>query len=325
MFSEWPRQTPKHKKQKLPLLLSRANSRHRFGGHVPLNLPLPVWTKTTLPADALQQGPVGAPHGQWPFHTASGQSGSLSSPWSNTHHHHHHFPPSAPFLASLDTQDLMVFAGRCWSLSIRGVSGAPRARGVSPGLIRRSMMKWSERPQPQSAPASNHSSLNWKSSSQGPTGVKSWITFLFLSLSNYLHPLTCSVSLKLCMARLSSLLLPRCHPSPSLLPASPACLHRSSLYYSYSQTTLYCTLPLHSPETSKFNTYNLQLSVASHLTLSMFLSRIVSPSFSSCVVIAILSFCLFNSSPHQCPSLTADFFLPFFLRQDTFKSFIAIK
>lgn len=102
MFSEWPRQTPKHKKQKLPLLLSRANSRHRFGGHVPLNLPLPVWTKTTLPADALQRGPVGAPHGQWPFHTASGQSGSLSSPWSNIHHHHHHhFPPSAPFLASL--------------------------------------------------------------------------------------------------------------------------------------------------------------------------------------------------------------------------------
>lgn len=139
---------------------------------------------------------------------------------------------------------------------------------------------------------------------------------MFLSQSNYLHPLTCCVSLKLCMARLSCLLLffyfyRSFTPPPS--------------HYSYSQTTLYCTLLLHSPETSKFNTYNLQLSVASHLSLSMFLSRIVSPSFSSCVVIAILFFCLFNSLPHRCPSLTIDFFLPFFLRQDTFKSFTAIK
>lgn len=271
MFSEWSRQTPKHKKQKLPLLLSRANSRHRFGGHVPLNLPLPVWTKTTLPADALQQGPVGAPHGQWPFHTASGQSGSLSSPWSNTHHHHHHhhFPPSAPFLASLDTQDLMVFAGRCWSLSIRGVSGAPRARGVSPGLIRRSMMKWSERPQPQSAPASNHSSLNWKSSSQGPTGVKSWITFLFLSLSNYLHPLTCCVSLKLCMARLSSLLLPRCPPHRFCPPPPPACigLHSITATHRPHCTVLYCfTHQRHQSLTP--TTYSSQSHLISHFPCS---------------------------------------------------------
>lgn len=139
---------------------------------------------------------------------------------------------------------------------------------------------------------------------------------MFLSQSNYLHPLTCCVSLKLCMARLSCLLLFLTF-TPLLLPPPPN--------YSYSQTTLYCTLLLHSPETSKFNTYNLQLSVASHLSLSMFLSRIVSPSFSSCVVIAILFFCLFNSLPHRCPSLTVDFFLPFFLRQDTFKSFTAIK
>lgn len=55
-------------------------------------------------------------------------------------------------------------------------------------------MKWAERPQPQPAPASNHSSLNWQGSSHGPKGVKSWITFSFLSLSNYPHPLTCSPS-----------------------------------------------------------------------------------------------------------------------------------
>lgn len=35
-----------------------------FDGHAPLNLPLPVWTKTTLPPDTLQRGPVGTPHGQ---------------------------------------------------------------------------------------------------------------------------------------------------------------------------------------------------------------------------------------------------------------------
>lgn len=138
---------------------------------------------------------------------------------------------------------------------------------------------------------------------------------MFLSQSNYLHPLTCCVSLN--YVWLASPVFYSFFTFTPLLRPPP--------HYSYSQTTLYCTLLLHSPETSKFNTYNLQLSVASHLSLSMFLSRIVSPSFSSCVVIAILFFCLFNSLPHRCPSLTIDFFLPFFLRQDTFKSFTAIK
>ena len=38
--------------------------RTSFDGHTPLNLPLPIWTITTLPPDALQRGPVGTPHGQ---------------------------------------------------------------------------------------------------------------------------------------------------------------------------------------------------------------------------------------------------------------------
>lgn len=135
---------------------------------------------------------------------------------------------------------------------------------------------------------------------------------MFLSQSNYLHPLTCCVSLKLCMARLSCLLL-FFYFYRSFTPPPTTATHRPHC------TVLYCFTR------QRHQSYNLQLSVASHLSLSMFLSRIVSPSFSSCVVIAILFFCLFNSLPHRCPSLTIDFFLPFFLRQDTFKSFTAIK
>lgn len=54
----------------------------------------------------------------------------------------------------------------------------------------------------------------------------------------------------------------------------------------------HCTLLPRSPEASKFNTYNLQLSVISHPTLyiSMLLCQIVSQSFSSYVVIVILLF-----------------------------------
>lgn len=65
---------------------------------------------------------------------------------------------------------------------------SPLALGDCSGLIRSFMMKWAERPQLHPAPASNHSSLNWWGSSHSPTGFKSWITFLFRSLSNYLHP-----------------------------------------------------------------------------------------------------------------------------------------
>ena len=221
----------------------RANSRHIFDGHAPLNLPLPVWTKTTLPPDTLQRRPVGTPHGQWPFHTASGQSGSPSSPWSNTHHHHHHHhhmhtPLPSPlqiprtwWCCLCRLEPLSTLRQRCvWS---------PRARGVGPGLIRSTMMKWAERPQPQPAPASNHSSLNWQGSSRGPIGVKSWITFSFLSLSNYPHPPPnfLSVSLRLCMARLFSLLLLQC-PLPTPPPSSGSVL--TLLLLLADHTVLYC-------------------------------------------------------------------------------------
>lgn len=96
------------------------NSRHSFDGHARLNPPLPVWTKTTLPPDALQRGPVASPHGRWPFHTASGQSRSPKSPRSNTHLHQ---PPQRP------TLDGDAGRGRSPSVpSMRGVSGAPVLR-----------------------------------------------------------------------------------------------------------------------------------------------------------------------------------------------------
>lgn len=83
-----------------------------FNGCAPLKLPLPVWTKTTLPPDALQQRPVATPLGQWPFHTASGQSGSPGSPRSNVHPHHRH------------NSSLAGFPGTCWCL-LAG-AGAPQ-------------------------------------------------------------------------------------------------------------------------------------------------------------------------------------------------------
>lgn len=161
-----------------------------------------------------------------------------------------HVPPLQPPLQLPKTwwccwwrlEPLSTLHPRCvWS---------PCAQGFGPGLIRSSMTKWAERPQPQPAPASNHSSLNWQGSSHGPTGVKSWITFSFLSLSNYPHPPTCSPSQSdyvWLASSLSYFTMPH-NPSaatptlPHLLPS--VCLDRCSLYYCCSQTTLYFTASL---------------------------------------------------------------------------------
>ncbi len=171
-----------------------------------------------------------------------------------------------------------------------------RAQGVSPGLIRSSMMKWVERPQPEPAPASNHSSLNWQGSSHGPIGVKSWITFSFFSLSNYLHHLTCSLSHSdyvwlapsLCYFYNTPSPSTRC-PQPPLIsfplsawigPHSITASRRPHLYFTASLT-----------EASKFNIYNLQLSVTSHVPLSIF------PCFSlGCVSKLFIMLCNFDSS-----------------------------
>lgn len=103
----------------------------------------------------------------------------------------------------------------------------PHAQGISPGLIRSSMMKWAERPQTPTAPSSNHSSLNWQSASHCPIGVKSWITFLFLSLSNYPHPLTCSLSHSDHVWLAFSLCYNAPYPhQPQLPPSLPLCLPR---------------------------------------------------------------------------------------------------
>lgn len=79
---------------------------------------------------SLQRGPAGSSHGQWPFGTASGQSGSPSSPWSNNHHHHFPFTcPPPPHPTRYPGQDGV--AGKGWSPSVpsvRGVPGAPVLR-----------------------------------------------------------------------------------------------------------------------------------------------------------------------------------------------------
>lgn len=132
------------------------------------------------------------------------------------------------------------------------------------------MTKWAERPPPQSASASNHSSLNWQGSSHGPTGVKSWISFSFLALSNYPHPPTCAPSQSDYVWLASSLSHSTMPHNPST--ATPA-LSPSAWVGTHSITAAHgphCTLLLHSPEASKFNTYNLQLSVTSCLPLSIF-------------------------------------------------------
>lgn len=165
-----------------------SNSRSIFNGRALLNLPLRVWTKTTLPPDALQHGPVGTPHRHWPFHTASGQNASASSPWSNTHHHPPVPPPSLQLLSPPTPRSWWYLLAEANAPQYSHSEWSPLALGDCSGLIRSFMMKWAERPQLHPAPASNHSSLNWWGSSPGPTGFKSWITFLFRSLSNYLHP-----------------------------------------------------------------------------------------------------------------------------------------
>lgn len=145
-------------------------------------------------------------------------------------------------------------------------------------------MKWAERPQSEPAPASNHSSLSEWGSSHGPIGFKSWITFLFLSLSNYLHPLTCSVSLKLCMARFSPL---HCNnpstPTPTPHPLPP---HSITAAHGPHCTVLYRFAHWRHQSLTP-TTYSSQSHLISRFPC-LSLSRIVSPSFSSCAVIAAL-------------------------------------